>query len=71
MTTVNFNNEATKIVTVKELETIMNSVGMNWYGFKNVSVNDREMFEEKTNISFEPTNDGNVRLHDMNFVWED
>lgn len=71
MTIVNFNNEATKIVTVKELETIMNSVGMNWYGFKNVSVNDREMFEEKTNIYFEPTNDGKVRLHDMNFVWED
>ena len=71
MTKVNFNNEATKIVTVKELETIMNSVGMSWYGFENVSINDREIFEEKTNISFEPKNDGKVRLHDINFVWED
>lgn len=71
MTTVNFNNEATKIVTVKELETIMNSIGMKWYGFENVSTNDREMFEEKTNISFEPTKYGKVRLHDTNFVWED
>lgn len=44
---------------------------MNWYGFENVSVNDREMFEEKTNISFEPIKDGKVRLHDINFVWED
>ena len=71
MTIVNFNNEATKIVTVKELEVIMNSIGMNWYGFKNVSTNDRDMFEKKTNISFEPTSDGNVRLHDLNFVWEE
>jgi hypothetical protein len=69
MTTVNFNNEATKIVTVKELETIMNSIGMNWYGFENVSINDREMFEEKTNISFEHTNDCKVILHDINFLW--
>lgn len=29
------------------------------------------MFEGKTNITFEPTADGKVRLHDINFVWED
>jgi hypothetical protein len=71
MRAINFNNKATKIVTVKELEIIMNSIGMDWLGFESVSVNDREMFEEKTNISFEPTNDGNARLHDLDFVWEE
>ena len=71
MTTVNFNNEATKIVTVKELENLFNSIGLNWYGWNNVSINDRDIFEDKMQMVFEPTKDGMVRLHDDNFVWED
>jgi hypothetical protein len=68
---IDFNNEPTKIVTVEEFENIMNSVGLNWYGWDNFSVRDREMFEEKTDMSFSPMGDGKVKLHDDNFIWEE
>ena len=70
MILIDFNNEPTKIVTLKEVESIMNSVGMDWYGFKYYTINDREMFESKTNASVHPTNDGKAILHDRNFNWE-
>lgn len=67
---INFNNLPVKIITIKELESIMDKIGLKWYGFKYVSVNDRQEFEFKTNAAFEPTNDGKVKLHDLNFNWD-
>lgn len=66
---VDFNNKPTKIVTEVELEAIFNKVRMNWIGWENVSVSDRNNFEAKTGIYFSRINDGNVRLHNFNYAW--
>ncbi len=70
MKTINFNNQPTKVITVEEFELLMNSVNLKFYGFDNISVNDRDTFEERTDISFSPMQDGNVKLHDLNYEWE-
>lgn len=67
---INFNNLPTKIITVKELEKLYNEIGLRWYDFKHVSIIEREEFENKTNAAFEPTNDGKVKLYDLNYNWD-
>lgn len=70
MTTINFNNQPTIIITIKEFEKLMNSINLNFYGFLYMSISDRDTFEEKTNMSFENLKNGNVKLHDLNYDWE-
>jgi hypothetical protein len=36
-----------------------------------LSTKDRDFFEDKMNISFEPTKEGMVKLYDLNFNYED
>jgi hypothetical protein len=70
MVKVDFNGEPTKMVLLGEFVMLMSSVGLNYHGLDNISVNDRDTFEEKTNIAFEPI-DGMIRLHDLNYTFED
>ena len=71
MTTINFNNQPYKIVSESEIKAIMNSIGLNWHGIKYLSINDREIFEDKTDACIEIIKDGIIRLHDLNFAWQD
>ncbi len=70
MIKVNFDNQPTKIISIKEFADIMNSIYLSFYGLDRISISDNEEFENKTDMAFEPTEDGNIRLHDLNYDWE-
>lgn len=71
MTTLEFNNEPTKIITEQEAVEFMKTLGMNWHGFEYFDGNDQNMIEEKTDVMFEPLDNGTFKLHDLNYEWED
>lgn len=71
MKAIEFNNKENKKITISEFESLMNTIGLNFYGFKNISTNDRDLFEDKLNASFEFLKDGTIVLHDLNYTWED
>jgi hypothetical protein len=68
---VNFRNKPDTLITIQEFEKLFNSIGLKWYGWSQLSTKDRDFFEDKMNISFEPTKEGMVKLYDLNFNYED
>ena len=63
---INFNVSNKVIVEVGKLIELFNSIGFVWYGFENISVYERDTFENKLNISFHKHND-KVMLFDLNY----
>ena len=74
MKTINFNGEPTVTITEMQFELELSYIGMNFTGgWKQWSNRDREMLEEKLNISAHPIfpYEGFIKIHDLNYVWED
>ena len=73
MKTINFNGEPSIVITEMQFELVLSYIGMNFYGWKNWSVNDRETVSEKLNIHAEPVMpyEGFIKLHDLNYEWEE
>jgi hypothetical protein len=67
MIKVDFDKQPTKTVSIKELADIMSSIGLSFYGLDKISTRDIEIFEDKTDMAFEPTAEGDIRLHDLNY----
>jgi len=74
MKTIEFNGEPTVTITEMQFELELSYIGMSFKGgWKQWSDRDREMVEEKLNISAHPVlpYEGFIKLHDLNYVWED
>ena len=74
MKTINFNGEPTVTITEMQFELELSYIGMNFTGgWKQWSNRDIEMLEEKLNILATPIlpYEGFIKLHDLNYVWED
>lgn len=68
---INFNEQPSVKISETQLITILNSIGLNWYGAKNLSSNDIEIIEDKLDICLEIKDNGDILLHDLNYVWEE
>lgn len=65
--TINFEGKDQKVVSYKEFEQILNSVGMNWYGIKNWTRGNLDLFETKFDgITCEPFKNG-MKIWNLNF----
>lgn len=74
MKTINFNGQPTVTITEMQFELELSYIGMSFKGgWKQWSNRDNEMIEEKLNISANPIlpYEGFIKLHDLNYVWED
>ena len=73
MKTINFNGQPTVTITEMQFELELSYIGMGFPGWKHWSIRDREMLEEKLNILATPIlpYEGFIKLHDLNYVWED
>lgn len=74
MKTINFNGQPTATITEMQFELELSYIGMNFKGgWKQWSNRDIEMLEEKLNILATPVlpYEGFIKLHDLNYVWED
>ena len=74
MKTINFNGKPTVTITEMQFELELSYIGMNFTGgWKQWSNRDIETLEEKLNISANPIlpYEGFIKIHDLNYVWED
>ena len=74
MNSINFNGQPTVTITEMQFELELSYIGMNFKGgWKQWSNRDIEMLDEKLNILATPIlpYDGFIKLHDLNYVWED
>ena len=74
MTTINFNGQPTVTITEMQFELELSYIGMNFKGgWEQWSNRDIEMLDEKLNILATPIfpYEGFIKLHDLNYVWED
>lgn len=74
MKAINFNGQPTVTITEMQFELELSYIGMNFKGgWKQWSNRDIEMLEEKLNILATPIlpYEGFIKLHDLNYVWED
>jgi hypothetical protein len=66
-TTIEMNGLDSKELTFQEFESLINQVGMNWYGLDNWTRGDLDLFEEKFDgFTCEPI-DGKMKIWDRNF----
>lgn len=60
-----------KVISFNEFKSLLNTVGMNWYGLSNWTGSDLSMFEEKFDgFTCEPTDNG-MRIWDRNFDYSE
>lgn len=71
MKTLEFNNQPTKVITEQEAVEFMKTLNMNWWGFNNFTSSDQENISDKTDVMFEPQDNGTFKLHDLTFDFED
>lgn len=67
---INFNNKPYKVVTETEFIELLKSIGIGFCGFKYISSLEIEMFEDKTDSSFSVEKDGTIKIHNLNYEWE-
>lgn len=66
-TKIDFNGNDHIVVSYDEFETIINAVGMNWYGLENWTGSDLSSFENKLEgLTCEPSQNG-MKIWNRNF----
>jgi len=66
--TIQLNGKDSKELNFNEFKTLISKVGMNWYGAKNITRSDIEMFEDKFDgFTFELTNNNSIKIWDLDF----
>lgn len=64
---ISFDGRDQKVVSFDVFEKILNFIGMNWYGAKNWSRNDLDLFEDKLDgLTCEPSDNG-MKIWLINF----
>lgn len=72
MTTLNLNKKDRKELNFNEFETLLNTVGMNWYGVDNWTRGDLDLFETKINgFTVEPTDNNTMKVWDINYDYSE